>query len=132
MKKLFVIFALLVIMAPGAFAQDTTGLAPKMKEWYFVMLIRGENRDQDSVETAKLLDGHMAHIQKMAEQGVLRIAGPFLDDGNWRGIFIMDCKTMEEAESYVKQDPAIAAGRLTYEIHPWFGPSTIKTSWDEK
>ncbi len=29
------------------------------------------------------------------------------------------CDTREEPEALVKTDPAIVAGRLTYEVHPW-------------
>jgi len=92
----------------------------EMKQYFFVMLIKGENRSQDSVTAAKIQEGHMKNIQKMADMGKLLVAGPFGDDGNWRGVFIMDCKTKEEAEELVKQDPAIISGRLKYEIHPWW------------
>ncbi len=48
------------------------------------------------------------------------MAGPFGDDSHWRGILILDCKDKAEAEELVKKDPAIIAGRLSYEIHPWW------------
>ncbi len=62
----------------------------------------------------------MANINKMAESGKLQIAGPFGDDGNWRGIFIFDVATEEEVKELLKDDPAIQSGRLAYEIHPWW------------
>lgn len=62
----------------------------------------------------------MANIHKMAEIGKLKIAGPFGDDGNWRGIFIFDVESEEEVKELIKNDPAIQAGRLSYEIHPWW------------
>ena len=62
----------------------------------------------------------MANIRKLGDSGKLVVAGPFGDDGNWRGIFIFDTPTIEEAEQLVKSDPAIQSGRLTYEIHPWW------------
>jgi uncharacterized protein YciI len=62
----------------------------------------------------------MANINKMAESGKLQIAGPFGDDGNWRGIFIFDVATEEEVKELLKDDPAIQSGRLDYEIHPWW------------
>lgn len=93
----------------------------EMKQYFFVMLSKGPNRSQDSVTAAKLQDGHMANINKMAEDGKLCIAGPFADKGDWRGIFIIDTKTIEEAKALVDKDPAIQAGRLRYEIHPWWG-----------
>ena len=62
----------------------------------------------------------MANINNMAESGKLQIAGPFGDDGNWRGIFIFDVATEEEVKELLKDDPAIQSGRLAYEIHPWW------------
>ena len=81
--------------------------------------MKGTNRTQDSTAAAKLQEGHMANINKMAASGKLLVAGPFLEDANWRGVFILKCDTKEEAENLVKDDPAVKAGRLSYEIHPW-------------
>lgn len=121
MKKIFLLFALFYGIA--AFSQQQAPVKPEasqLKEYFFVMLKRGPNRSQDSVSTAKLQEGHMANIQKMADDGHLAIAGPFGDDGDWRGIFIFKTKTIEEAKKLVEQDPMIKAGRLIYEIHPWW------------
>jgi uncharacterized protein len=103
------------------FAQDKKeNTAPRMRQYWFVMLMKGPERSQDSVTAAKLQEGHMNNINKMHVDGKLKVAGPFGDDGNWRGIFILDCETKEEAVKLLAQDPAIAAGRLIYEIHPWY------------
>jgi uncharacterized protein YciI len=95
-------------------------LEDKVRQYFFVMLTKGENRDHDSVTTAKIQAGHMANINKLYYQGKLKVAGPFGDDGSWQGIFIFDCASKEEVETLLKTDPAIAAGRLAYEIHPWW------------
>ncbi len=86
---------------------------------FFVMLIKGPNRTHDSLTAAKIQEGHMANITKLANSGKLIVAGPFMEDANWRGIFILKCATKEEAEALVKTDPAIVSGRLTYEVQPW-------------
>jgi uncharacterized protein len=94
----------------------------QMKEYYFVMLRKGAGREKiiDTAVINKLQTGHMANIRKMHEAGKLLVAGPFGDDGDWRGIFIIDAKDKAEVEHLLSQDPAIAAGRLDYEIHPWW------------
>lgn len=118
MKKAFIIM-LLLFSAGAAFSQEQK--APgKMKQYYFVMLMSGPNRGQDSATAAVLQKGHMENMTKMHKDGKLLVAGPFGDNGNWRGIFILDCATKEEAETLVKADPAVKAGRLAYEIHPWW------------
>jgi uncharacterized protein YciI len=53
------------------------------------------------------------------------VAGPFLDGGDIRGIYIFDVKTVEEAQALTETDPAIKAGRLTMELHPWYGPAAL-------
>ena len=92
----------------------------ELKQYYFVMLLKGAKRDQDSLTAATLQQGHMANISRLAKLGKLVIAGPFADEGDWRGIFIFDCLTQDEVVGYLKSDPAIIAGRLIYEIHPWW------------
>ncbi len=93
-----------------------------MKQYYFVMLTKGERRNEiaDTAIINKLQAGHIANISKLAKDGKILVAGPFGDDGNWRGVFIFDCETKEEVEQLLNTDPAIAAGRLAYEIHPWW------------
>ncbi|WP_157593110.1 YciI family protein [Rufibacter tibetensis] len=58
----------------------------------------------------------------MAADGKLTLAGPFLDNGDVRGIFIFNVNTIEEAEV----DPAVKAGRLIMESHPWYGQKGAK------
>ncbi|MBS1585128.1 MAG: hypothetical protein JSS82_06225 [Bacteroidetes bacterium] len=43
----------------------------EMKQYYFVMLIKGKNRDEvtDTNELNKIQAGHMANIQRMADMG---------------------------------------------------------------
>ena len=93
-----------------------------MKQYYFVMLTKGARRNEitDTSIINKLQAGHMKNLNRLAELGKIVVAGPFGDDGNWRGIFIFNCPTKQEVEELLKTDPAIAAGRLAYEIHPWW------------
>lgn len=76
-------------------------------------------------ELEKLQAAHLAHIGKMAESGKLIIAGPFSDGGDLRGMFIFRVDTLEEAKALAEQDPAVKAGRLVLEWHPWFAAKNI-------
>jgi uncharacterized protein len=121
LKILSLIFILLTSVIALAQQEENKSETPKLKQYYFVMLVKGPHRDDiDSLSLAKIQEGHMANINKMADSGKLQIAGPFGDDGNWRGIFIFDVATEEEVIELLKDDPAIQTGRLAYEIHPWW------------
>ena len=97
-----------------------------MKKYVMAFLKKGPNRDQDSTTVADLQRKHMDNINKMAEEGKLILAGPFLDDGDLRGIYIFNVESVEEAEELTNTDPAINAGRLSLELHPWYGSATIQ------
>ena len=99
---------------------DKTAPENQIKQFWFVMLTKGNNRTQDSVTAAKIQEGHMANITRLYKDGKIKVAGPFGDDGNWRGIFIFDAATKEEVDRLLITDPAISSGRLSYEIHPWW------------
>ena len=93
-----------------------------LKQYYFVMLKKGAQSEKikDTATINALQRGHMANMERMAGLGKLVVAGPFGDDGNWRGIFVFDCNSEDEVKKLLATDPSIAAGRLDYEIHPWW------------
>ncbi len=91
-----------------------------MKQYFMVFLKSGPTRSQNPEEAAEIQKQHMAHIQWMAEKGYVDIAGPFGDDGEVRGILVMRVPTKEKAEELAAMDPAVKAGRLVMEIHPWW------------
>lgn len=100
---------------------NMNGKTVKLKQYYFVMLTKGKNREtQDNLKADEIMKGHLANITRLAEMGKILVTGPFGDDGNWRGIFIFNCDTKEEVEQLLITDPAISSGRLAYEIHPWW------------
>ena len=107
--------------APAPKAQDSgaPALPPGMKQYWFVMMKKGPKRDHPAEEAQALQAGHMANIQAYADKGALQIAGPFMDDGDWRGIFILDVPDRAGAEAMCNDDPAVKAGRLVCKIHPW-------------
>jgi len=122
MKKLFLIVAAAISLQYAGAQNDKKIPTPEdqVRQYYFVMLTKGKNRTQDSAAAAEIQRGHLANIGRLYNEGKVKVAGPFGDDGDWRGIFIFDCPTKEEVETLLKTDPAIAAGRLAYEIHPWW------------
>ncbi|MEZ5042961.1 MAG: YciI family protein [Saprospiraceae bacterium] len=96
-----------------------------MRQYVMAFLKAGPNRSQDSLEAAALQRAHLDNIGRLAEAGKLSLAGPFLDDGDIRGIYIFNVTTIEEAKALTETDPAIKAGRLVMELHPWYGSAAL-------
>ena len=96
-----------------------------MRKYVMAFLKAGPNRSQDSTEAARLQKAHLDNIGRLAEEGKLSLAGPFLDDGELRGIYIFNVETLEEAKKLTETDPAIQQGRLVMELHPWYGSAAL-------
>jgi len=79
----------------------------------------------DSVETERLQKAHLKNIVRLGKEGKLICAGPFLDDGDIRGIYIFNVKTIEEAQKLTQTDPAIQKGSLIMELHQWYGSAAL-------
>lgn len=98
----------------------------KLVQMYFAFLIRGEKwTPEQTPATEEIQKGHMANINRLAEMKKLIAAGPFGDDGKLRGIFVFRVGSLEEAKALTASDPAVQAGRLAMEIHPWLAPDGV-------
>lgn len=97
-----------------------------MKSYIFVMLKSGENKIDDKSFTDSCFVGHMSNINLLVEQGKLIVAGPMgPNDNTYRGIFILDVKTKEEALELLKGDPAITSGLLAADLYEWYGSAAL-------
>lgn len=96
---------------------------PNVKQFWMVVLKTGP-RDKEITDTAQrnpIFRGHFSNMTRLHEEGILKAAGPFgKNDFTWRGLFILDCPTREEAEAHVKTDPAVAAGVFIFDLVPWY------------
>ena len=96
---------------------DTTYI---MQQYFICFLKTGPKRDQDEETAAQIQKAHLAHLDKLAKEDKICMAGPFGDDGEIRGITVFRVATLEEARALANADPAVKAGRLQVEIHPWW------------
>jgi uncharacterized protein YciI len=98
-----------------------------MKKYVFCILKTGTNTTATKEERAKYFEGHMANINKLANEGKLALAGPFMkNDKNYRGIYIFNVETIEEAQILVNTDPAVQAKLFEAELTLWYGSAAIQ------
>ena len=91
-----------------------------MQQYFIAFLKRGPIRTQNEEESALIQKAHLEHLGKMYELGYADISGPFGDDGDIRGITIYNVPTLKMADSLANADPAVQAGRIEIELHPWW------------
>ena len=101
-----------------------------MKKYVMAFLKKGPNRDLDSAKANELQMAHLENIGRMADEGKLAVAGPFLGDGVLRGIYIFNVESIEEAEKLTNSDPAIQAGSLVMELKEWYGTAALMAVTD--
>jgi uncharacterized protein YciI len=109
----------------AALAESLGADAYGMRRYVVVLLKAGDQRDQDAERAAELQRGHLDNIRRLAEEGKMVLAGPFLDGGDRRGLFVFAVDTVEEARALTASDPAIQAGRLEAEYWPWYGSAAL-------
>ncbi|MCB9246211.1 MAG: hypothetical protein H6606_07240 [Flavobacteriales bacterium] len=97
-----------------------------MRSYVMALLKNGPVRDQDSAESARLMRAHLDNINRLAEEGKLVLAGPFMgDSGELRGIYLFATEDTMEARRWTNSDPSIQAGRLKMELLPWYGSAAL-------
>lgn len=100
------IFLILVFMAAGIHARS--------EQFMFVFLNKKiHSTELPKEELDKLMEGHMANINRLAKEGKLIAAGPFEGGG---GIFIFRSNSRKEVREWLETDPAVKAGRWNLEI----------------
>jgi uncharacterized protein len=125
MKRVGSTLALLLFSA-GVLAAAEPEEKWEMTTYQVAFLKRGPNwTPAETEETKAIQAGHMENIRRMGASGKLLIAGPFEDGGDLRGMFIFRVETLEEAKALAEQDPAVKAGRLRLEWHPWFAAKNV-------
>ncbi len=95
---------------------------------YVLCILKTGPKDSEfkGKERQEIFAGHFANIGRLADEGKLVVAGPFgKNDKAYRGLYIFNVPTVEEAEKLVVLDPAVKAGVFVYELTPWYGTAAM-------
>ena len=141
--NLLFLIAAIALFALSSFSQESAKLATPtydaelakqlggndkgMKTYVLVILKTGpKDSDFKGKERDDIFAGHMANIGRLAEAGKLAVAGPFeKNDKGYRGLYIFNAKTIEEAQKIVETDPAVKSGILIPDMTLWYGSASL-------
>jgi uncharacterized protein YciI len=122
----FVIVCFL-IAPPLTLAQETKEPKSKLVQFQMALLKRGPKwTGAQTPESLRILHQHLKNVMEMLDSGKAVAAGPFGDDTDLAGIFILRASSTEEAKTWVAADPAVKAGLFVAEMHPWWSEDIFK------
>ena len=109
-----------------ALADSLGGDEYGMKGYVLVILKTGTAQIDKKEMIDSLFKGHIANIGRLALAGKLVVAGPLKkNDKSYRGIFIFNVKTVEEANELLATDPAVKEKLLEAELYQWYGSAAL-------
>ena len=123
----------IAVLTTSAFAQAPTQekKAPESKlvQFQMALLRRGpkweKTHTKGSGATSGTMSEHGKYVMSLLESGKAVIAGPFSDDGDVIGVYVLR-GTAEEAKSLVDSDPGVKDGHLVAEMIPWWSEDIMK------
>lgn len=91
-----------------------------LEKYTFALITAGEKWNPESPEFMQAIKSHHAFVRETIEKGQLAVAGPFSLEhpGTLRGIAIYRIGP-DEAATVSAEDPAVKAGLVKTEFHPW-------------
>lgn len=106
-------------------AKSLGGNENGMRKYVFVVLRTGPNKVPAGQERTEMFAGHMANIQRLANERKLAYAGPLDGVDGARGIFIFAVESIDEAKALVATDPVVIKGEMVAEYHMHFGSAGL-------
>ncbi len=124
MKTVAALGVLILVLTSFSIAQE-----PQHRLVQFQMAIMKKGPEWVSTkepERKQIRQQHLANVLSLLESGKAVITGPFGDDTDLAGIFILRASSTAEAKSWVDADPAVKAGLMVPEMHPWWSEDVFK------
>ncbi len=101
-----------------------------MRSYVLVILKTGPAEISDDARRKELFAGHFSNMDRLANEGLLAVAGPFIDGGDMRGLYIFNVTEIADAEALVMTDPAVEAGIFVAELTKFYGSAALMTIGD--
>lgn len=95
----------------------------EMKTYQMVFLRRGPASGGGSENAEKVQAAHLAFLAELNRKRVNLLYGPFRDDGDLRGIAVLDVPDADAATKVFANDPHVWAGHLVVDVKGWYAPA---------
>src|SRR6266542_2662454 len=123
-RSLAITFLLVPVLASLSFGQS---VEPKLVQFQMAIMKKGpawvSTKEQ---ERNQIRQQHLANVLSLLDSGKAVIAGPFGDNTDLVGIFILRASSTAEAKGWVDADPAVKAGLMVPEMHPWWSEDIFR------
>ncbi|MBS4000294.1 MAG: hypothetical protein KGZ71_07410 [Desulfobulbaceae bacterium] len=97
-----------------------------MKSYILAILKSGPNKSADKAMIDSCFRGHLDNIKRLVDERKLIVAGPLgKNENSYRGIFILNVQSIEEAEELLQTDPAIKEKLLDTDLYKWYGSAAL-------
>ena len=129
MKTFFAVFAtgLLLLTTSAAPAQEKKEPQSKMVQFQMALIRRGPKWEPTHTKgSGGTMSEHGKYVMSLLESGKAVIAGPFSDEGEIIGVYVLRANTAEEAKMWVDNDPGVKGGHLVAEMIPWWSEDIMK------
>lgn len=124
MKTVASLVVLILVLTSLSIAQESQH---KVVQFQMAIMKKGpEWVSTKEPERNQIRQQHLANVLSLLESGKAVITGPFDDDTDLAGIFILRASSTAEAKSWVDGDPAVKAGLMVPEMHPWWSEDIFK------
>jgi uncharacterized protein YciI len=117
MKKISLLITLSVITTL-CFCQESKVDKYANRRFFVLLMSPGDNWEHDKPMAQQNLEEHRAYYQKLLEKDVVVIGGGFLEEDG--GMSILKVKNKAEADSLVRNDPAVLSGVFKIQVKPMF------------
>ena len=109
-RTLTTVISFLLLLASLSFARQKEG-SPKLVQFQMAIMKKGPKWDSTSQqELNSIKQQHLSNVVSLLDSGKAIIAGPFGDNTDIVGIFILRAPSADDAKAWVESDPAVKAG----------------------
>lgn len=108
---------------------DSLGADKMGMKNYILVILKTGPKDKEITDKnirSEYFKGHFSNMEAMQKAGKLYVAGPFgKNTKDYRGLFILNVKSEDEANMLLQNDPTIKNGIFDVELIPWYGSAAL-------